>query len=306
MARNFNRSSLAAFNKAVCDLERKASRLPSACAGLWNCGMRERDERAARMRELRDRFERTILAGWPGAQVIGTAAERLPHTSHIAFVGLEQAIVVHGIGPGRRRLLDRLSLRQRVERTLSRADCDGVRSGRDRQRIAVQFGGHDDARTKSTKRLAASSVAATICVGKNRRENRLERLPLGERNRVEFRVCEKCPHFSTFFDWSRPRLVAYGYQRRSRFRLIFSGRQFADGADVVDHITEISLPSRTLATRPEGRGMTSPGVQLPTFVAGPENRLVAATFRRLFGLADCCRASTKSLASYAAAKDFLR
>jgi chromosomal replication initiator protein len=32
--------------------------------------------------------------------------------------------------------------------------------------------------------------------------------------------------------------------------------------------------------------MSSPGVQLPSFVAGPENRLVAATFRRLFGLAE--------------------
>ena len=60
---------------------------------------------------------------------------------------------------------------------------------------------------------------------------------------------------------------------------------------MVDHITEISLPTRTLAARPEGRGMISPGVQLPTFVAGPENRLVAATFRRLFGLADLPRAA---------------
>ena len=54
---------------------------------LWHD---ERDERTARMRELRDRFERTILAGWPGAQVIGATAARLPHTSHIALVGLDR------------------------------------------------------------------------------------------------------------------------------------------------------------------------------------------------------------------------
>jgi cysteine desulfurase len=47
-------------------------------------------ERAARLCELRDNFEQTILAGWPAAVVIGADAERLPHTSNIAFVGLER------------------------------------------------------------------------------------------------------------------------------------------------------------------------------------------------------------------------
>jgi chromosomal replication initiator protein len=56
--------------------------------------------------------------------------------------------------------------------------------------------------------------------------------------------------------------------------------QIADGADVVDHIIEIPLPGRTMRTfRNDAAGDTA--VQLPTFVAGPENRLVAATFRRL-------------------------
>jgi cysteine desulfurase len=50
----------------------------------------ERHERAARMLRLRDRFEQMIRAGWPDAVVIGAAAERLPHTSHIAFVGLNR------------------------------------------------------------------------------------------------------------------------------------------------------------------------------------------------------------------------
>jgi cysteine desulfurase len=50
----------------------------------------ERVERTNQMRELRDRFERAILAGWPDAQVIGAQTERLPHTSNIAFIGLDR------------------------------------------------------------------------------------------------------------------------------------------------------------------------------------------------------------------------
>jgi cysteine desulfurase len=50
----------------------------------------DQHERVSRMRQLRDRFERAILAGWPAAQVIGAGAERLPHTTQIAFVGLDR------------------------------------------------------------------------------------------------------------------------------------------------------------------------------------------------------------------------
>jgi cysteine desulfurase len=54
---------------------------------LWHA---ERHERAARMRKLRDRFEQLMLAGWPQAVVLGADADRLPHTSHIAFVGIDR------------------------------------------------------------------------------------------------------------------------------------------------------------------------------------------------------------------------
>jgi cysteine desulfurase len=54
---------------------------------LWHA---EQHERVARLRSLRDHFERDILAGWPAAVVIGREAERLPHTSHIAFVGIDR------------------------------------------------------------------------------------------------------------------------------------------------------------------------------------------------------------------------
>ncbi len=50
-------------------------------------------ERSVAMRELRDRFERQILAGWPAAVVVGAGAERLPHTSNIAFIGLDRQML---------------------------------------------------------------------------------------------------------------------------------------------------------------------------------------------------------------------
>jgi cysteine desulfurase len=54
---------------------------------LWHA---ERWARAARMRALRDRLEALIVAGDPNAVVIGRGAERLPHTSQIAFVGIDR------------------------------------------------------------------------------------------------------------------------------------------------------------------------------------------------------------------------
>jgi cysteine desulfurase len=54
---------------------------------LWHA---ERDERTARLTKLRDDFERAIRAGWPAAVVIGAESPRLPHTSNIAFIGLDR------------------------------------------------------------------------------------------------------------------------------------------------------------------------------------------------------------------------
>jgi cysteine desulfurase len=50
-------------------------------------------ERAARMAELRDELERQVLAGWKAAMVVGAHAARLPHTSTIAFVGLDRQML---------------------------------------------------------------------------------------------------------------------------------------------------------------------------------------------------------------------
>ncbi|HEX6962640.1 MAG TPA: cysteine desulfurase family protein [Lacipirellula sp.] len=58
---------------------------------LWQ---READERRERMASLRDRLERTILAEYLAAVVIGVDAPRLPHTSNIAFVGLDRQALV--------------------------------------------------------------------------------------------------------------------------------------------------------------------------------------------------------------------
>jgi chromosomal replication initiator protein len=52
--------------------------------------------------------------------------------------------------------------------------------------------------------------------------------------------------------------------------------QGADGADVVDQLTEILLPGRTIGSLTGDAGDRTVGGVLPSFVAGPENRLVAA------------------------------
>jgi len=58
---------------------------------LWQ---REAAVRRERMTALRDQLERTIIAGFPQAVVIGADAPRLPHTSNIAFVGLNRQALV--------------------------------------------------------------------------------------------------------------------------------------------------------------------------------------------------------------------
>jgi cysteine desulfurase len=54
---------------------------------LWN---ENRVAWTARLRDLRDHFENAILVGYPPAFIIGGKAERLPHVSNIAFVGLDR------------------------------------------------------------------------------------------------------------------------------------------------------------------------------------------------------------------------
>ncbi len=54
---------------------------------LWHTSQAARREH---LTTLRDNFERTILAGWPDAIVIGASAPRLPNTSNIALVGLDR------------------------------------------------------------------------------------------------------------------------------------------------------------------------------------------------------------------------
>lgn len=59
------------------------------------------------------------------------------------------------------------------------------------------------------------------------------------------------------------------------------GRKSADGADVLDHLAEISLPGRIAgSTTNKSTGHTT-AKALSAFVAGPENRIVAATVNRL-------------------------
>ena len=55
----------------------------------------DRDRIAARMTSLRDQFETALRAGWPDIVIHGANADRLPHTSNVAFPGLaRQALVM--------------------------------------------------------------------------------------------------------------------------------------------------------------------------------------------------------------------
>jgi chromosomal replication initiator protein len=63
---------------------------------------------------------------------------------------------------------------------------------------------------------------------------------------------------------------------------------FTDGADVVDPLAEIPLPGRICRLPPPGVAGTSATAALPSFVAGPENRLAAGAFRELLS-AGCGR-----------------
>ncbi len=54
---------------------------------LWHS---EQVERHMRLSYFRDQFELAICAGWPAAMIIGADSPRLPHTSNIAFVGLDR------------------------------------------------------------------------------------------------------------------------------------------------------------------------------------------------------------------------
>jgi cysteine desulfurase len=54
---------------------------------LWRA---ERESRIERMRRLRDRFESRLKHGYPALVINGANAPRLPHTSNLAFVGLDR------------------------------------------------------------------------------------------------------------------------------------------------------------------------------------------------------------------------
>ncbi|HQU43621.1 MAG TPA: cysteine desulfurase family protein [Pirellulales bacterium] len=57
-----------------------------AALAAWH---REGDERRRRMQSLRDEFESRLLAEFPDLVIHGREADRLPHTSHIAFPGVD-------------------------------------------------------------------------------------------------------------------------------------------------------------------------------------------------------------------------
>jgi len=58
---------------------------------IW---LREPDAHARRLTALRRRFEDGLKAGWPEIVVHGATAERLPHTSNVAFPGLDGQVLL--------------------------------------------------------------------------------------------------------------------------------------------------------------------------------------------------------------------
>ncbi|MCI0493289.1 MAG: DnaA/Hda family protein, partial [Planctomycetes bacterium] len=57
--------------------------------------------------------------------------------------------------------------------------------------------------------------------------------------------------------------------------------EIPDGTDVVENLTELPLPGRTFVVTSVSAADNAPPVTLPSFIAGPENQLVAASFGRL-------------------------
>ena len=62
-----------------------------AALEIWQ---REQREHARQLAELRDRFESGLRAGFPEIVVHGSAVERLPQTSNVAFPGLDGQILL--------------------------------------------------------------------------------------------------------------------------------------------------------------------------------------------------------------------
>jgi cysteine desulfurase len=58
---------------------------------LWHSAQ---EQRTLQLNHLRDLFERTLLESCPDLVINGAAADRLPHTSNIAFLGLDRQALV--------------------------------------------------------------------------------------------------------------------------------------------------------------------------------------------------------------------
>jgi len=58
---------------------------------IWE---KEQEEHARHLTALRERFEHGLKSGFPGLIVHGAAAERLPHTSNVAFPGLDGQVLL--------------------------------------------------------------------------------------------------------------------------------------------------------------------------------------------------------------------
>ena len=149
---------------------------------------------------------------------------------------------------GRRRLFDRLRLRQRLQRTVADAHRDGLRSGRNFERIAVQFRRRHDRRRSRRGGSSYPQGLQWFRAIETPPEFCARAAPAGTPNRVEFGF-----RFSTAktasSDWSLKRPVSLHSRSRDSIFCLARATFFAaaDGTDMLDCVTEIPLPGRILA-----------------------------------------------------------
>ena len=134
----------------------------------------------------------------PLRSVIGGGAERLPHTSNIAFVGLDRQALFMA--------LDQAGVACSTGSACASGSSEpspvlvamGLRNGRHRERLAVQFGRHDDGRRRRRSGSSHPPLLQRLAAAKTSLKFACERLPLGETNRVEFGVVKSASQLCAF------------------------------------------------------------------------------------------------------------
>ena len=210
MASNSHRNSSAAFQQAGLAPRHRIRRARRRHAvARSNCGTPSSDDaHRTHAANFAIAFERQILAGCPDAVVIGADADRLPHTSNIAFVGLDRQALFMA--------LDQAGVACSTGSACASGSSEpspallamGLDRGRNFERSCGSVSAPRRPPPRSTKPPAASSVVATTCGDENTADFRPSHLPPATPIRVKFRACEfrprpaLVPAAQSHSDWS--------------------------------------------------------------------------------------------------------